>query len=176
VPFAQRSKGARRSSSQRESSPSRNPARRDALGRRAAEGVPDSRSASERGESATARKAPANKAGVIWWSTDAEKRKRRRKSRKARAALERNEALVWERIFGRKSKTSRAGSCRAMLNIPRRQHTPPNAPTLCRPRAPPLLPPPPRPLSPLPLPCPLLPTQKISPEHEKTLDAKTQIA
>jgi len=44
--------------------------------------VPDSQSASERGGSATARKAPANKAGVIWWSTDAEKRKRRRKSRR----------------------------------------------------------------------------------------------
>ena len=41
---------------------------RDALGRRAAEGVPDSQSASERGGSAPARKAPANKAGVIWWS------------------------------------------------------------------------------------------------------------
>ena len=52
---------------------------RDALGRRAAAGVPDSQSASERGESAPARKAPANKAGVIWWSTDAEKRKRRQK-------------------------------------------------------------------------------------------------
>ena len=57
-----------------------------------------------------ARKAPANKAGVIWWSTDAEKRKRRRKSRKARAALERNEALVWERIFGRKSKNPAPGA------------------------------------------------------------------
>ena len=47
-----------------------------------------------------AREVPANQAGVIWWSTDAEERKRRRKSRKARAALERNEALVWERISG----------------------------------------------------------------------------
>jgi len=81
--------------------------------------VPDSQSASERGESATARKAPANKAGVIWWSTDAEERKRRRKSRKARAALERNEALVWQRKIGRFSKTSCAGSCRAKENISR---------------------------------------------------------
>ena len=93
--FARSSKGARGTSAQRSTSSSHSPARRDALGRRAAEGVPDSQSASERGGSATARKAPANKAGVIWWSTDAEKRKRRRESRKARAALERNEALVW---------------------------------------------------------------------------------
>ena len=39
-------------------SPARSPARRDALGRRAAAGVPDSRSASERGESAKRGKPP----------------------------------------------------------------------------------------------------------------------
>ena len=38
--------------------PSRSPVRRDALGRRAAEGVPDSRSASERGERANGPKSP----------------------------------------------------------------------------------------------------------------------
>ena len=74
--------------------PPRSPARCDALGRRAREAVPDSQSASECRERAQARKSGTNKAGVIWWSSDAEKRKRRRKSRKARAALERNEALV----------------------------------------------------------------------------------
>ena len=57
-----------------------------------------------------ARKAPANKAGVIWWSTDAEKRKRRRESRKARAALERNEALVWRRKTGRFFKNLAPGA------------------------------------------------------------------
>jgi len=115
--------------------------------------VPDSQSASERGERAEGPKSPANKAGVIWWSTDAEKRKRRRESRKARAALERNEALVWERKIGRFSKTSRAGSCRAQENRTRRQHTQPNAPNLFRPaqRTPPFSrPPPTRHLSPLP--------------------------
>ena len=39
--------GARRSQARRPPSPPRNLARRDALGRRAAEGVPDSQSASE---------------------------------------------------------------------------------------------------------------------------------
>ena len=79
-----------------------------------------------------ARKAPANKAGVIWWSTEAEKRKRRRKSRKARAALERNEALVLTAKNRKVFQESCAGSCRAKDNIPRRQHVKPNAPNLCR--------------------------------------------
>ena len=65
-----------------EAIPSRSPARRDSLGRRAREAVPDSRSASEGRERAQARKSGLNKGGVIWWSTDAEKRKRRRKSRR----------------------------------------------------------------------------------------------
>ena len=67
---------------QRSTSPVRSPAQCDALGRRAAEGVPDSQSASEYRERAQARKSGANKAGVIWWSTDAEERKRRGKSRR----------------------------------------------------------------------------------------------
>ena len=41
--------------------------------------MPDSRSASECRERAQARKSGTNKAGVIWWSTDAEERKRREK-------------------------------------------------------------------------------------------------
>jgi len=49
---ARSSKGARRCSARRPPSPPRSPARRDALGRRAAEGVPDSQSASEQGGSA----------------------------------------------------------------------------------------------------------------------------
>ena len=68
VALARSSKGARRGSARRPPSPSRSPARRDALGRRAAAGVPDSQSARERGERAEGPKSPANKAGVIWWS------------------------------------------------------------------------------------------------------------
>ena len=41
--------------------------------------MPDSQSASEGRERAQARKSGLNKAGVIWWSTDAEKRKSRQK-------------------------------------------------------------------------------------------------
>jgi len=58
TPVARSPNSARRSSAQRKPSPPRNPARRDALGRRAAEGVPDSQSASERGESAKREKPP----------------------------------------------------------------------------------------------------------------------
>ena len=46
----------------------RSPARRDALGRRAREAVPDSRAAVSGAQGPKARKAPANKGGVIWWS------------------------------------------------------------------------------------------------------------
>ena len=60
----------------------RSPARCDALGRRAREAVPDSRAAVSGAQGPKARKAPANKGGVIWWSTDAEERKRRQKSRR----------------------------------------------------------------------------------------------
>jgi len=55
---ARSSNEARRSSAQSSTSPSRSPARRDALGRRAAAGVPDSQSASERGERAEGPKSP----------------------------------------------------------------------------------------------------------------------
>ena len=133
TPFAQRSKGARRSSAQREPSPSRSPARRDALGRRAAAGVPDSQSASERGGSAKREKPPrtrlASSGGQLTQRSERDARRAQ-----ARAALERNEALVWERKIGRFSKTSRAGSCRAEDNISRRQRAKPNAPNLCRQR------------------------------------------
>ena len=53
--------------STRDNSP-RSPARRDALGRRAREAVPDSRAAVSGAQGPKARKAPANKGGVIWWS------------------------------------------------------------------------------------------------------------
>ena len=58
MPVARSANGARRSPARRPPSPPRRPARRDALGRRAAEGVPDSRSASERGERAEGPKSP----------------------------------------------------------------------------------------------------------------------
>ena len=121
---------------------------RDALGRRAAEGVPDSQSASERGASAKREKPPrtrpASSGGQL-----TQRSERDAGRAQARAALERNEALVWERIFGRKSKTSRAGSCRSAVNIPRRQGVQPNAPPKKK-RAQPLLPStPPRPSPPL---------------------------
>ena len=62
--------------------PSRSPARRDAQGMSATVGSANSQSASECRERAQARKSGTSKAGVIWWSTDAEKRKRREKSRR----------------------------------------------------------------------------------------------
>ena len=46
----------------------RSPARCDALGRRAREAVPDSRAEVSGAKGPKARKAPANKGGVIWWS------------------------------------------------------------------------------------------------------------
>ena len=100
-------------------SPTRSPARCDALGRRAREAMPDSQSASEQGESAKRERALrtrlASSGGQL---TQRSERDARRAN--ARAALERNEALVWQRIFGRKSKTSRSGSCRAKDNKDRR--------------------------------------------------------
>ena len=47
---------------------SRSPAQWDALGRRAREAVPDSRAEVSGAKGPQARKAPANKGGVIWWS------------------------------------------------------------------------------------------------------------
>jgi len=82
---------------------------RDALGRRAAEGVPDSQSASERGGSATARKAPrtrlASSGGQLTQRSERDARRAQ-----ARAALERNEALVWERKTDRFFKNLAPGA------------------------------------------------------------------
>ena len=87
------------------------PAPRDALGRRAAAGVPDSQSASERGASAKRGKPPRTR--LASFGGQLTQRSERDAGRaKARAALERNEALVCQRKIGRFSKTSCAESCR----------------------------------------------------------------
>ena len=66
LPEAQKVLGARCSTLD---TTSRNHNALGAQGRRGREADPDSRSASERGGRAAGPKSPANKVGVIWWST-----------------------------------------------------------------------------------------------------------
>ena len=74
--------------------------------------MPDSRAEAKGHESAKREKAARARAASSGGQLT-QRSERDAGRAQARAALERNEALVWQRIFGRKSKTSRAGSCRA---------------------------------------------------------------
>ena len=98
-----------------------NPAQCDALGRRAAEGVPDSQSASEQGGSAKRERALrtklASSGGQLTKRTEQGARRAQ-----ARATCSGSEALVLTAKNRKVFQESRAGSCRAKLNIPR-QHS-----------------------------------------------------